>query len=59
MLLIDTIFSLLFAVNVKEKWTPEAKHFCPHVPIVLVGNKTDLRDDESVRKMLAKQNEAC
>uniref|UniRef100_A0A3B5LIJ4 Uncharacterized protein n=1 Tax=Xiphophorus couchianus TaxID=32473 RepID=A0A3B5LIJ4_9TELE len=44
-------------VNVKEKWTPEAKHFCPHVPIVLVGNKTDLRDDESVRKMLAKQNE--
>ncbi|XP_014865450.1 PREDICTED: rho-related GTP-binding protein RhoA-A-like [Poecilia mexicana] len=43
--------------NVKEKWTPEVRHFCPHVPIVLVGNKTDLRNDENTRKMLAKQNE--
>ncbi|XP_007568978.1 rho-related GTP-binding protein RhoA-A-like [Poecilia latipinna] len=43
--------------NVKEKWTPEVRHFCPHVPIVLVGNKTDLRNNENTRKMLAKQNE--
>uniref|UniRef100_A0A3B3UE74 Rho-related GTP-binding protein RhoA-A-like n=1 Tax=Poecilia latipinna TaxID=48699 RepID=A0A3B3UE74_9TELE len=38
--------------NVKEKWTPEVRHFCPHVPIVLVGNKTDLRNNENTRKML-------
>ncbi|PWA28687.1 hypothetical protein CCH79_00014813, partial [Gambusia affinis] len=32
--------------NVKEKWIPEVRHFCPYVPIVLVGNKTDLRNDK-------------
>ena len=25
--------------NIPEKWTPEVKHFCPSVPIILVGNK--------------------
>ena len=25
--------------NIPEKWTPEVKHFCPNVPIILVGNK--------------------
>uniref|UniRef100_A0A8C8ZC33 Ras homolog family member C n=1 Tax=Prolemur simus TaxID=1328070 RepID=A0A8C8ZC33_PROSS len=29
--------------NIPEKWTPEVKHFCPNVPIILVGNKKDLR----------------
>ncbi|CAH8523176.1 unnamed protein product [Heterobilharzia americana] len=29
--------------NIKDKWIPEVKHFCPNVPIVLVGNKSDLR----------------
>lgn len=32
--------------NIPEKWVPEVKHFCPNVPIVLVGNKKDLRNDE-------------
>jgi small GTP-binding protein len=31
--------------NVSEKWTPEVKYFCYIVPIVLVGNKKDLRND--------------
>ena len=31
--------------NIPEKWVPEVKHFCPNVPIVLVGNKKDLRYD--------------
>ncbi|CAL4160640.1 unnamed protein product, partial [Meganyctiphanes norvegica] len=31
--------------NVLEKWAPEVKHFCPNVPVILVGNQKDLRDD--------------
>lgn len=26
--------------NIPEKWTPEVRHFCPNVPIILVGLKT-------------------
>uniref|UniRef100_A0A7E4ZUK6 Ras-like GTP-binding protein Rho1 n=1 Tax=Panagrellus redivivus TaxID=6233 RepID=A0A7E4ZUK6_PANRE len=33
--------------NVEEKWFPEVRHFCPHVPIILVGNKKDTRDTPS------------
>ncbi|XP_045172480.1 ras-like GTP-binding protein RHO [Mercenaria mercenaria] len=40
--------------NIPEKWTPEVKHFCPNVPIILVGNKKDLKNDEAVRCELAK-----
>lgn len=40
--------------NIPEKWTPEVRHFCPTVPIVLVGNKKDLRFDEQMRRELAK-----
>lgn len=43
--------------NIPEKWTPEVKHFCPNVPIILVGNKKDLRNDESTRKELAKMKQ--
>ena len=31
--------------NIPEKWTPEVKHFCPNVPIILVGNKKVCNDD--------------
>lgn len=31
-------------VNVEQKWAPEIREFLPKVPIVLVGNKQDLRD---------------
>lgn len=40
--------------NIPEKWTPEVRHFCPTVPIVLVGNKKDLRYDDQMRRELAK-----
>ncbi|KAH8852979.1 Ras-like GTP-binding protein isoform 2 [Schistosoma japonicum] len=43
---IDTPDSL---ENIPEKWTPEVRHFCPDVPIVLVGNKKDLRSENSTR----------
>ncbi|KAK4815058.1 hypothetical protein QYF61_015342 [Mycteria americana] len=44
--------------NIPEKWTPEVKHFCPNVPIILVGNKKDLRNDEHTRRELAKMKQA-
>ncbi|XP_077498225.1 ras-like GTP-binding protein rhoA [Amblyomma americanum] len=31
-------------VNVEQKWAPEIREFLPNVPIILVGNKKDLRD---------------
>uniref|UniRef100_A0A182HP32 Ras-like GTP-binding protein Rho1 n=1 Tax=Anopheles arabiensis TaxID=7173 RepID=A0A182HP32_ANOAR len=37
--------------NIPEKWTPEVKHFCPNVPIILVGNKKDLRNDPHTIKL--------
>jgi len=30
--------------NVKAKWEPEIRHHAPHVPILLTGLKTDLRN---------------
>jgi len=44
--------------NIPEKWTPEVKHFCPNVPIILVGNKRDLRNDEGTKHELAKMKQA-
>lgn len=34
--------------NVVTKWVPEATYQCPEVPIMIVGLKTDLRDDKSL-----------
>lgn len=36
---LDNIVSLH---NVKETWFPEVNHFCPGIPTVLVGTKSDL-----------------
>ncbi|GFR84210.1 Ras-related and estrogen-regulated growth inhibitor-like protein [Elysia marginata] len=44
------VFLICFALdsrdslsNVREKWIHELKHYCPDVPIMLVGCKKDLR----------------
>ena len=43
--------------NIPEKWTPEVRHFCPNVPIILVGNKKDLRQDETTKRELMKMKQ--
>ncbi|XP_033917936.1 rho-related GTP-binding protein RhoD [Melopsittacus undulatus] len=34
--------------NVLTKWYPEVNHFCKRIPVLLVGCKTDLRQDRAV-----------
>eukprot|EP00731_Ephydatia_muelleri_P016337 Em0009g761a len=38
--------------NVKAKWFPEVNHHCPNTPIVLVGTKMDLREDQQTIETL-------
>ena len=42
--------------NIKTKWIPEIHHHCPGTPFIVVGLKTDLRDDEETIERL-KQTE--
>lgn len=39
--------------NVKSKWWPEIQHHAPGVPIILVGTKSDLRNDPAMAQQLA------
>ena len=42
--------------NITDRWRPEVHNFCPNVPIVLVGMKLDLRDDNfTLRDLKAKR----
>lgn len=43
--------------NVYEKWTPEVRHYCPDVPVILVGNKKDLRDDPTTIEDLSRNGQ--
>ncbi|CAM4822012.1 unnamed protein product [Rotaria magnacalcarata] len=40
-----------------EKWAPEVKHYCHNVPILLIANKRDLRDDPTVRERIKSLNQ--
>lgn len=39
---VDNLVSLQ---NIKDTWFPEVNHFCPGVPVLLVGTKSDLAQD--------------
>ncbi|XP_034477791.1 ras-like GTP-binding protein Rho1 [Drosophila innubila] len=42
---------------VSDKWKREIRHYLPNVPIILVGNKRDLRSDPDHLKELAKRKQ--
>lgn len=42
--------------NVRKKWHPEVTHFCPKIPVILVGTKSDLRDDSTELASLKSNN---
>ena len=43
--------------NLLKQWLPEVNHFCPYIPVILVGNKKDLRNDPNTIKELAKMKQ--
>lgn len=53
------VFILAFSIlqphsfqNIKTKWFPEIQHHAPDVPILLIGTKCDLRNDQSLIESL-------
>jgi small GTP-binding protein len=44
--------------NVTNKWHKEISHYCSGAPIILVGNKMDLREDKKVIEELAQRGSA-
>ncbi|KAI8983885.1 GTP-binding protein rho1 [Pilobolus umbonatus] len=43
--------------NVQEKWISEVLHFCQGLPVILVGCKTDLRNDPATIELLKKNSQ--
>eukprot|EP01101_Sappina_pedata_P012968 TRINITY_DN92_c0_g1_i3.p1 TRINITY_DN92_c0_g1~~TRINITY_DN92_c0_g1_i3.p1 ORF type:complete len:208 (-),score=78.17 TRINITY_DN92_c0_g1_i3:63-635(-) len=41
--------------NARSKWVPEIQHHCPNTALVLVGTKTDMRDDQVAISRLAEK----
>uniref|UniRef100_A0AAQ4S0N5 Ras homolog family member F n=1 Tax=Gasterosteus aculeatus aculeatus TaxID=481459 RepID=A0AAQ4S0N5_GASAC len=44
--------------NVLIKWHPEVKHFCRDTPVILIGCKTDLRQEEECCRKLKATDQA-
>src|SRR3989338_4459482 len=59
------IFLLCFSVdnhpslvNITDRWHREIKEHCPNAPIILIGTKIDLREDQKTIDDLAKQDKS-
>ncbi len=59
------VFLIVFSIdgqgsieNIPAQWYPEVSHHCPNVPIILVGNKLDLRDDRETVERLQKYGQS-
>ena len=52
-------FYIVIVTNAAFCFSPaiQVKHFCPNVPVILVGNKKDLRNDENTRRELLKMKQ--
>lgn len=42
--------------NIKQKWYPEVRHHNRDAQIILVGTKSDLRDDKAYVEQMAQKN---
>ena len=57
-----TVFSVVnhsSFINVKERWLPEIREHCPNTPMLIVGNKTDLRNDSQTIYQLQKEGKTA
>jgi hypothetical protein len=50
-------FKLASADEIPRQWISEVLHFCPGLPIILVGCKSDLRDDPKTMEELHKTSQ--
>jgi len=60
------VFLLCFSVispvsfeNVSAKWYPELMHFCPDTPFILVGTKSDMKNDQAEINKLREQGQSA
>ncbi|CAH8452416.1 unnamed protein product [Schistosoma margrebowiei] len=43
--------------NISTKWMPEIRNFLPNIPVILVANKKDLRNDYSTKMELQRMKQ--
>jgi len=56
-LLCYSVISQSSFANAKSKWMPELSRFAPGVPVILVGNKSDLMSDDRTLSALRNRNQ--
>lgn len=52
---VSSVSLILCIADDMSQWGPEIAHFCEGVPVILVGNKTDLRQDSTSIDLLHAQ----